>query len=218
MPMYSRLLWALRVLLRLVAIGVLVVIAAIVLIVLSVAVSTRGAIYRSATLLSPHEVALVLGASIKSTGELSPVLKERADGAIALYKAGLVQKILVSGDNATLQYNEVYPVGKYLLSSGVPQKDIFLDYAGFDTYSSMYRAKHIFGVTSMVVTSQRFHLPRALFIAKQMGIEVVGFDVSQQGDDYSQNTLREVPATIKAIADLSMRGNLGGLDISNDIL
>ncbi|MDQ5955442.1 MAG: SanA protein [Patescibacteria group bacterium] len=202
--MHRRLLQTLRALLKLVVLALLGTVAIMLLAVLYVAISTRGAIYRSAAL-PPHDVVLVLGASIKSTGELSPVLKERADGALALYKAGVVQKILVSGDNATLQYNEVYPVGKYLLREGVPQHDIFLDYAGFDTYSSMYRAKYIFGVRSMVVASQRFHLPRALFIAERMGIDVVGFDVSQQSDDYSQNALREVPATIKALADLSMR-------------
>ncbi len=182
--------------------GVLGAAAAVLLMVLYVALSTNTLVYTQAQIVPKRDVALVLGASTKSTGELSPVLKERADAALALYQKGLVRKILVSGDNATLEYNEVYPVGKYLLAKEVPESDIFLDYAGFDTYSSVYRAKNIFGVTSMIITSQRFHLPRALFLAKHLGIDAVGLDVSAQNDDYTLNALREVPATIKAVIDL----------------
>lgn len=189
-------------LLRLMLIAVFGATAIVFLTVLYVVASTHTDIYQSSDTLSKKDAALVLGASTKSTGELSPVLEERALGALALYRAGIVKKILVSGDNSTLQYNEVYPVGKYLLAQGVPEQDVFLDYAGFDTYSSMYRAKKIFGVSSMIVTSQRFHLPRALFIARSMGIDAVGLDVSAQADDYSQNALREVPATVKAVVDL----------------
>ncbi len=189
-------------LLRLVLIAVFGATAVVFLTVLYVIVSTHGDMYHPSTALPKKDAALVLGASTKSTGELSPVLAERALGALSLYKAGVVKKILVSGDNSTLQYNEVYPVGKYLLAQGVPEQDVFLDYAGFDTYSSMYRAKKIFGVSSMIVTSQRFHLPRALFIAQSMGIDAIGLDVSAQTDDYSQNALREVPATVKAVVDL----------------
>jgi len=163
---------------------------------------TRQHIFTDTSKVPAHDAVLLLGASIKQSGELSPVLQERADAAIALYEAGKADKILVSGDNSTPQYNEVYPVGKYLLKHGIPQGDIFLDYAGFDTYSSMYRAKEVFGVTSMVVASQGFHLPRALFIARMFGIDAVGFDVAKPGDNFTENTLREIPATTKALWDL----------------
>lgn len=168
---------------------------------LYVVAATNSFIY-TASAVPSEQVALVLGASIKGDGELSPVLEERADLAVALYDAHKVSKILVSGDNSTLQYDEVYPVGKYLESKGIPEPDIFLDYAGFDTYSSMYRAKYVFGVTSMIITSQRFHLPRALFIAHALGIEAVGVDAGAPGERYVANWLREVPATIKALYDL----------------
>ena len=151
--------------------------------------------------------ALVLGASVSSSGALSPVLQERAATAVALYRAGKVQRILVTGDNSTLQYNEVYPVGKYLLAQGVPQRDIFLDYAGFDTYSSMYRARYVFGVTSMIVPTQHFHLPRALFVARTLGIEAYGVDVARPHETYTLNALRELPATAKAVVDV-LRGRL----------
>lgn len=148
------------------------------------------------------EAALVLGASVTSKGVLSPVLKQRADAAIVLYTSGKVEKILVTGDDGTREHNEVYPVGTYLLTAGIPQEDIFLDHAGFDTYSSMYRARDVFAVTSVVVVSQRFHLPRAVFIARHLGLDAVGVDASKN-ESYFKNSLREIPASIKAIFDLS---------------
>ena len=180
--------------------------AAVVLgVALWVIAATSGGVYYRAGDVPKEDVALVLGASIKSNGQLSTVLQERADAAAALYEMGKGRKILVSGDNATLEYNEVYPVGKYLLSRGVPEADIFLDYAGFDTYSSMYRAKNIFGVSSMVIASQRFHLPRALYLARAMGIDAAGLDASAPGDSYFFNALREIPATLKAVWDVATR-------------
>ncbi|MBV9159479.1 MAG: YdcF family protein, partial [Candidatus Kaiserbacteria bacterium] len=107
------------------------------------------------------DVAIVLGASVLR-GMPSPVLEERAHTAVDLYLKGKVKKILVTGDNSALSHDEVTPVRKYLLSAGIPAKDIFLDHAGFDTYSSMYRAHAIFGATSATVVTQDFHVPRAL--------------------------------------------------------
>jgi SanA protein len=169
-----------------------------------VIISTDRYMYASAASVPQMEVALVLGASIKSDGELSPVLEERADAAIALYDAHKVTKILVSGDNSTFAHDEVYPVGKYLLHYGIPESDIFLDYAGFDTYSSMYRAKNIFGVTSMIISTQRFHLPRALYLARSLGIDAVGLDASAGNGYYMYNALREIPATAKSLMDLAL--------------
>src|SRR5690349_4025435 len=101
----------------------------------------------------PHaQAALVLGASVVH-GAPSPVLKERADAAIALYQKGSVQKILVTGDNGELSHDEVTPVRKYLLDAGVPAGDIFLDHAGFDTYSSMYRARSVFDASSIIIVT-----------------------------------------------------------------
>lgn len=153
----------------------------------------------------PHtEAALVLGASVSSKGALSPVLKDRADEAIALYKAGKVSKMLVTGDNATLSHNEVDPVGKYMVAEGIPKEDIFLDHAGFDTYSSMYRARDVFAVTSITIVSQPFHLPRAVFIAHSLGLTAYGAGASSQsGSLYIYNYLREIPATVKAAFDIT---------------
>lgn len=112
-----------------------------------------------------------------------------------------MSKILVSGDNSSVTDNEVNPVRLYLLSHGVPDKDIFLDHAGFDTYSSMYRARDIFGVTSILITSQSFHLPRAVFIARELGIQAYGVN-ADVGHTFFNNYVREVFADEKAVFDL----------------
>lgn len=182
------------------ALGLLVLSMGVVLYVFAI---TRSFIFDSRAQHIPHaQVAVVLGASVTSAGVLSPVLQERVDTALALYRAHLVSKILVTGDNSSIVHNEVYPVGKYLLAVGVPQKDIFLDYAGFDTYSSMYRARTIFGVQSMIVVTQRFHLPRAIFISRMLGMDAYGVDASGMSESYVGNAIREIPATVKAGFDL----------------
>ena len=163
--------------------------------------STKQYIYSDPLELPSTQVALVLGASVSSHGALSKVLEERADEAIALYKTGKVAKILVTGDNATESHNEVDPVGKYLYGAGIPKSDIFLDHAGFDTYSSMYRAKEVFGVTKLTIVSQPFHLPRSVFIASQLGLEAYG-DPTKDGGLFIYNVVREVPASVKATYDL----------------
>jgi len=148
------------------------------------------------------ETALVLGASVTSTGILSPVLRERADRAAELYREGKVGKILVTGDNATVSHNEVNPVGNYLIAAGIPKSDIFLDHAGFDTYSSMYRAREVFNVHSMAIVTQAFHLPRSVYVARRLGIEAYGVPAGE-GGNFLYNSAREVPATLKALSDLA---------------
>jgi SanA protein len=150
------------------------------------------------------EVALVPGAAILNDGSLSSVFIARVDKAIELYEAKKVKKILVSGDNSTLSHNEVNPARTYLIEKGVLDEDIFLDHAGFDTYSSMYRARDIFDVSSIIVTTQSFHLPRALFIARRLGIEAYGVRADISNLHY-RNYVREILAQEKAVLDLMFR-------------
>lgn len=119
-------------------------------------------------------VAILLGASVYSDGRLSPLLEDRANKTIELYQSGVVKKILVSGDNHTKNYNEVIPTREYLVAAGVPAEDVFVDYAGFNTYDSLYRAQAIFGVRQAVVVTQKFHLPRAIFAARRLGLDAYG--------------------------------------------
>jgi len=155
-------------------------------------------LYTSDTNLPNTEVAIVLGASVEGD-EPSPILAERANAAIKLYEDGKVSKILVTGDNATTNYNEVNPVQRYLLAAGIPPQDIFLDHAGFDTYSSMYRAKVVFDATSATIVTQDFHLPRAVFLARTLGLNAYGYDA---GTGSVWDYLREIPASAKALLDL----------------
>lgn len=164
-------------------------------------VSSKPYIYSDFTKAPSAEVALIPGAAILANGQPSPIFLDRVNMAINLYEAGKVSKILVSGDNSTVTHNEVNPVRDYLLSKGIPSEDIFLDHAGFDTYSSMYRARDIFGVTSMLITSQSFHLPRAVFIARELGIQAYGVR-SDAGPVSYWNYVREVFADEKAVYDL----------------
>ncbi len=145
------------------------------------------------------DVALILGASVVR-GAPSPILAQRADAAIALYRSGKVSKILVTGDSRVISHDEVTPVRKYLVGAGIPTEDIFLDHAGFDTYTSIYRARTAFLVRSLTIVTQDFHLPRALWIARHLGLRAYGVVSGEEGsvNDYA----REMPASQKALFDV----------------
>jgi SanA protein len=121
-----------------------------------------------------RRVAIVFGAEVKRDGTPSVVLRDRIETAVALYKADKVEKLLMSGDNRFVNYNEPEAMRQYALTLGMPDADIVLDYAGRRTYDTCYRAKEIFGVDSALLVTQGFHLPRALFLCKASGIDVVG--------------------------------------------
>lgn len=171
---------------------------------ITISLLTRAHIHNDVAGLSSAQAVLILGAGVYSNKTLTPILQDRVDTAISVYKQGLATKILVSGDNSKLSYNEVVPVHEYLVSAGIPASDIFLDYAGFDTYDSMYRARTIFQVESVIVVTQAFHLPRAVYIAQALGIKAQGIE-TQGTDGTSMNYLREVPADIKAFIDIAFK-------------
>ncbi len=185
---------------RLGIVGLLGLVAIAMMVPICVRIAVNQFISRSIADVPQTEVALVLGASVRH-GSPSPILAERADTAIALYKAGKVSKILVTGDNGALTHDEVTPVRKYLLDAGVASADIFLDHAGFDTYSSMYRARDVFLVHSVTIVTQDFHLPRALWIARHLGLDAYGV-VAEGGEHSSYGYIREIPASIKSIFDV----------------
>lgn len=145
-------------------------------------------------------VAIVLGASVID-GAPSPALQERAEIALMLYRVGKVQKILVTGDDSVPGFDEVTPVRRYLDANGVPPKDIFLDHMGFDTYTSMYRAREVFEIQDALIVTQGFHLPRSVFIARNLGLDAWGVVAERRGDPI-YNYTREMLASIKAAGDL----------------
>jgi len=125
-------------------------------------------------------VAVVFGAGYWPSGALSMVLKDRLDAAIELYHAGQVQKLLFSGDNRVVDYNEPAKMLEYALTQDVPRDDIVLDYAGRRTYDTCYRARDIFQVHDAVLITQRYHLPRALNTCGALGIDTVGYIADRQ--------------------------------------
>jgi len=150
-----------------------------------------------------HRVAIVFGAGIYADGRLTAVLQDRMMTAIALYEQGKVDKILVSGDNRTLEYNEPTAMLNFALAQGVAAADVQPDYAGWSTYDTCYRARHIFQVEEAIVITQEFHLPRAILTCRQLGITAVGVAADRQY--YARArwfAVREIGATSKALLEL----------------
>lgn len=117
---------------------------------------------------------LILGAGLNYNGTPSLILKDRLDRGIELYSAGAAPKLLLSGDSGNKYYNEVNAMKKYAMEAGVPERDLLLDYAGFSTYESMYRAREVFDVECAIVVTQKYHEHRALYIGRGLGLDVHG--------------------------------------------
>lgn len=150
-------------------------------------------------------VALVLGAGLNRDGTPGLVLRDRVRTASELYTSGAVEKLLMSGDNSTEYYDEPGAMKEFALSLGVPEEDIVLDFAGRRTYDSCYRAKAIFGVDRMIVVTQAYHLPRALFLCNAFDIHADGVpadDANYHRGSYTFWWVREIFASINAYWDV----------------
>lgn len=155
-----------------------------------------------------RRVAIVFGAGLLRDGSPTAVLRDRVQQAANLYFAGKVEKLLMSGDNRFVDYNEPEAMRQYALSLGVPDGAIVLDYAGRRTYDTCYRAKAIFGVSQAILVTQDFHLPRAVFLCNMLGLDGVGVDADLHA--YGRGALlfwnlRELPATLAAYVDVLLR-------------
>ena len=117
---------------------------------------------------------LVLGASVLPDGTPSPILRDRLDVGAALYFEGVAPKVLVSGDNGDISYNEVAAMKNYLVEQGIPSEDVFCDHSGFNTYDSAWRARHVFGAERIIVVTQTYHEFRALYNAQGVGMQARG--------------------------------------------
>ena len=136
--------------------------------------SSSGTATSSGAASTSAEAIAVLGAGINNDGSPSSILQDRLDVAIQLYEGGVAPKIIMTGDNSTSSYNEVMAMANYAIAQGVPRDDIFCDHAGVSTYDSMYRLRHVFGVTKCVIVTQEYHLYRALYNASSFGIDAAG--------------------------------------------
>lgn len=170
----------------------------------------RGQIY-SFDGVPARPVAIVFGAEVYANGSPSPMLADRVAGGAKLYREGKVKALLLTGDNHISTYNEPEAMRQYALQLGVPYTAIVLDYAGFRTYDSCYRARDIFKVTKAILVSQEFHLDRALMICNSLGIDSVGVGADVlRPEGYSLDSLlrsqvREFPSTALSVLDL-LRG------------
>ena len=163
-------------------------------------------IYRNLSQLPSTETVIILGASVHADGQLSPILQDRVDTAIKLYKEGKVKNFLVTGDHRSDDYNEVAAMVGYLEENGINKSLVTSDHAGLDTYDSMYRAGKIFNIKDAVVVTQEFHLPRALFIASNLGFDYKGFPADQRSyqTEYRLKQ-REKLANLKALWEVLLK-------------
>jgi vancomycin permeability regulator SanA len=150
-------------------------------------------------------VAIVPGAGLNPDGTPSAPLRDRVEAAAELYFAGKAQKILMSGDNRFINYNEPESMRQYALTLGVPDEDIVLDYAGRSTYDTCYRAKAIFGVEEALIVTQAYHLPRAVYLCDHLGVKITGVPVEQSRyvrSRYLFWNFREAFASLAAVWDI----------------
>jgi len=152
------------------------------------------------------QVAIVPGALVNADGTMSPMLAARVRRAARLWHAGRVEKVLVSGDHGSWEYDEPDTMRKALVRMGVSPRDVFEDHAGFDTWATMVRARGIFGVRDAVVVTQGFHMPRALYLADAVGIDATGLTADTQGWGRQGriSAAREVLSRVKAVADVTL--------------
>lgn len=152
------------------------------------------------------EVAIVPGALVMPNGEMSAMLAARVERAAALWRAGRVEKVLVSGDHGGWDYDEPGTMREALVRLGVSPRDVFEDHAGFDTWATMVRARSIFGARDAVVVTQGFHMPRALYLADAAGLDATGLtaDTRSWGRQGRISGAREVLSRLKAVVDVTL--------------
>lgn len=152
----------------------------------------------SERILSPEDAAqledvdciLVLGCKVQSDGEPSAMLHDRLRRGVELFQMGAAPKLLMSGDHGTMTYNEVQSMKQFAIDEGISSSDIFMDHAGFSTYESIYRAQDIFQAKKIIIVTQEYHLHRALYVAKALGLEAYG--VSSDYRNYSGQAARDI--------------------------
>ena len=203
--MVKKMLWSVVKIVFLLAVLLAALFGAALLLVIA---ATHSSINNLTSNISPAPVAIVFGAGLTRDGLPTPVLRDRVKAASDLYFEGKVKKLLMSGDNRFENYNEPQAMLEYAIQLGVPPEDIVQDFAGRRTYDTCYRARHIFGVENAILVTQRFHLPRALYLCKHIGIQSTGYASDLRY--YSRTSraiwsIREIPATATAIFDIWVR-------------
>lgn len=176
---------------------------------LGMILAARKYVYTSIEELPPKTAVLVLGSQTRGTS-LSGVLRDRVIGGIQIMEAGKGRKLLLSGDHGQRYYDEVNAMRLYVLANApdIAEEDIFMDHAGFNTYDSMYRAQDVFKVQDLVIVTQQFHISRAVWIARSLGLNAAGY--ARKQDRFNKRLLaawniREYLARIKAFGYIIFR-------------
>ena len=184
---------------------VAVVLVAILLFILAVnllmwnAVKDRIVDVDNAIMDEKFDCILVLGAGVWADGTPSHMLEDRLEIGIELYFAGASDRLLMSGDHMQHDYDEVSVMKRHAMEAGVPGKVIFLDHAGLSTYESMWRAKELYGVEKVLIVTQEYHLYRALYVAKELGMDAYG--VSADLRPYRSQSMREARELVARVKD-----------------
>ncbi len=172
----------------------------------SVYYESKNYLFSKAKNLPTAKTALLLGTSKTfKNGNDNLYFNYRIDACLELYRSGKVSHILISGDNGSKEYNEPQDMKNELISKGIPSEKITLDFAGFDTYDSVLRAKMIFGQQSFIVVSQKFHNQRAVYIARRNGIQAFGYNARDVKKMNGLKTkIREFFACLKAYIEVKV--------------
>lgn len=182
--------------------GVLVSLFIVSLIVVSLAISRVSSykkyIYNIEDIPKGNDTIIVLGAGVRSDGSPSDILADRLETSLEVYNEGVADSFILSGDHGREDYNEVGAMKDYIIDSNIDESIIFMDHAGFSTYDTMYRAKEIFKVKSAVIVTNEYHLPRALYIARKLGIDAYGVKSDKRAYQLMDNyRKREILAKLK---------------------
>ncbi|MCL5774460.1 MAG: YdcF family protein [Firmicutes bacterium] len=182
------------------------VFAAVVLVInLIIIKDSKTAIIQSVLEARQAPVAIVLGCYVLKGDIPSAMLADRLDTGIELYRMGKVKKLLLTGDHGRINYDEVNTMRKYVLLKGIPPQDVFMDHAGFSTYDSLYRARDIFEVKKAIIVTQKYHLSRAIYTARVLGIDAVGVPADRRlYVEALLNETREALARAKAFIQLNI--------------
>ena len=141
---------------------------------------------------------IVLGAGVKENGEPSDILVDRLETSLEVFNSNIGNNFILSGDHGREDYNEVGAMKEYISNFDIDEEIIFMDHAGFSTYDTMYRAKNIFKVDKAIIVTNEYHLPRALYIAKKLGIEAYGVKSDKRNYFFMESyKKREILAKIK---------------------
>ncbi len=185
--------------------------------------NSEAYVYSNWSLLPDNEVGLVLGCSpYARNGRPNPQFYGRIEAAVQLYQLGKIKKIIVSGANPDSTYNEPRQMWRELTKAGIPSQAITMDFAGVRTFDSVSRAQAVFNLERMTIITQEYHAYRAVFIAKKLGIRVVGYSATSDSIGvFSRTYLREVFARVKAVLDLYVLSTepkfLGGPEAVNAV-